>query len=166
MPRNASSLYLIAQQCNFTGGGPQDGFSYDTQKHAVVRVMGGKELCVDATVPSELRLLPCDGTVAQQWKYAPSELPPSPAPDPPAPQPAELRLISRPLDCIDIFCGPCHEGAPVQAAPCHNGSNQLFTFGQGMRDQMGQCLTAVGSPSEDPDSGARAKHAQVGNLCN
>ena len=65
------------------------------------------------------------------------------------------------LLCIDIFCGPCYGGAPVQAAPCHNGTNQLFTFGKGMSDQMAQCLTAVNSPSEDPKSGARVKHAQL-----
>lgn len=150
---NANESFLIAEHCNFTTGGPQDGFSYDAQKKAVVRVMGGNELCVDGTVPDQLRLMPCDSSKGQQWDYAP---------DPASPRPAEITKISSPTTCIDIYCGPCHEGAPVQPAACHNGSNQLFTFGQGMRDQMGQCVTAVSSPSQDPDSGARVKTAQVG----
>ena len=63
----------------------------------------------------------------------------------PAPKPSELSLISQPGNCIDVSSP--QNRAPLQVNDCNNHSNQKFTFGSGMRDARGQCVTAV--PQEE-----------------
>jgi hypothetical protein len=145
-PAVATSLRLLAAPCHWTGGGPQDGFSYDAVKRAVVRVLDGTKLCVDTTNHSQLLLRGCDGSSSQKFEYAPSALPPSPTPDPPAPGPSVLRLASGDIN-QECYCMSAGDGS-ARVVPCRNSSSaQLFTFGRGMRAASGACLTAMAEPS-------------------
>jgi hypothetical protein len=160
-PSGDTDSYAVGFPCNRSDSA-QLGFSYNPATKQVERTAPGSsssaaaKRCLQEVTSGEaeqpmdvdLRLLPCASGSAggsmvdkavDKWVMAAN---------------GELQAEARPSLCADIFCGPCHAGGPLQLAPCHNGTNQEFTFeARQMKAKIGGasgCITAVTSPAADP----------------
>lgn len=140
--------YLVASAC--ANAPSQSGFSYDAKSRTVVGPpgLGGTPMCIDsAASASQLRLAPCTGSPSQTFDFSPAASPKCSGTSVGA-----CGEITTPTgECLDIYCAtnPC--GPSLQLNPCHNGSNQLFAFGDGhMHAATGQCIAVTHTdPSDD-----------------
>jgi hypothetical protein len=130
--------YPVAVTCNASAAA-QSRFTYDIPTMTVRQTTSTGAYCLahDPTGGhSDLRLLPCTPpgpkNASLQFDRTPT---------------GELQLASYKVLCLDIFCGPCHEGAPLQLSSCNNGSNQEFGFAGGaMKSKGSQCIVGLQEP--------------------
>ena len=152
----AGPLFALGEPCNASAA-DQHGFRYNPATQAVeLQPMGqALPLCLGMIQPrpnaslakppspsSDLHFLPCSG--ATRVVHAAG---------------GQLQVADKLTVCVDLFCDPCHPGAPLNLMPCHNnimhggGGNQEFIFADGsMKAQNGPCITAGSLAPTAPDS--------------
>ena len=143
-----TALELRSATCNPTSSS-QRGFSYNRETKAVTKIVGDQPICAQAR-PADasgqtgaLMLMPCTGGPGQMWEYTVDAAGFGP-----------LVSSADPADCVDMSCGPCRAGKPVQPHACNRRPNQLFRFAQGSMlanstnpayPGAGYCVAAVAS---------------------
>ena len=130
----------------------QTGFHYDSRTKTVAKTGLGSSAsgCVQANTAAgqkALLLAPCspDRTPGQRWDFNVSGE---------TGDFSELIAATDPGSCMDMFCGPCGPGKPIQLHSCHSGANQLWSFTNGtIRSQrVGADGVAYCASSTTPES--------------